>query len=73
MGEPERACIAAQTGKAFEQGLVRRAREQRREQRVFLRACELDIIQVAGRAGFAGKGWSNDSTVNPDFGAQIEP
>src|SRR4026208_2534933 len=49
MSSPERARIAMQIGKAFQQALRGRAREQSGEQRVFLCACHFDLIDIAGR------------------------
>ena len=49
MRDAERRRIAAQLGKLFEQLRIGRAREQAGEQRIFLRAREIDVIDV----GFA--------------------
>ena len=49
MRDPERACVAAEPRKPREQVGVGRAREQRGEERVFLRAREIDLVDLAGR------------------------
>ncbi len=50
MREPERARIAAQAGEPLEQCGVGGAREQHRQQRVFLRTRGIDLVDVAGGA-----------------------
>ena len=47
MGKAERARIAAQFGDALEHGGVGRARQQHRQQRVFLGAGEIDSSMAA--------------------------
>ena len=49
MRDAERADVAAQTGQPLQQRGVRRARQQGGEQRVFLRARDIDLVDVAGR------------------------
>ncbi len=51
MRQSERARIAAQRGEARKQRGIRRARQQHRQQRVFLRARGIDLVDIAGRAG----------------------
>jgi hypothetical protein len=46
MGTPQWACVSAQIGEAIEQGLIGRAREKRREQRIFPRARRIDLIDL---------------------------
>ena len=46
MSDAERRRIAAQRGQPLEQCRVRRARQQRRQQRVFLRAGEIDLVDA---------------------------
>ena len=48
MGDAQRRRIAAQLGQTAQQLRVRRSRQQRRQQRVFLRAREIDFVDVVG-------------------------
>ena len=48
MRNTERRRIAAKLGDALEQRRIRRTRQQHGEQRVFLRARGIDIVELAG-------------------------
>src|SRR5262249_31791608 len=48
--QSERARIAAKCGETLQQRGIRRACKQDREQRIFLRACRIDLVDIAGRA-----------------------
>ena len=47
MGDAERRRIAAQRGQPLQKCRVRRARQQRRQQRVFLRAGKIDLVDAS--------------------------
>jgi hypothetical protein len=48
MGAPQWARVFTQTGEALKQALIRRAREKRREERVFPRPRRIDLVDVTG-------------------------
>jgi hypothetical protein len=48
MHDAEWRRIAAQRGQPVQQGMVGRARQQRGEQRIFLRAGGIDLVYIAG-------------------------
>ena len=49
--QPERAWIPAQRGETLEQRAVRRAREQNGEQRIFLCARYVEVLEIASHIG----------------------
>ena len=51
MGGPKGARVAGQLGDAGKQGLIRGARKQRREQRIFLRPRGIDLVEISGPIG----------------------
>ena len=77
MRQTERACVAAQLGKTREQRGIGRAREQHREERIFLRARGIDLVDVAAdalvlgvkigpqdRAAHAGRGLDREHALS---------
>ena len=64
MRQSERARIAAQGAEPLEQRGVGRACEQGREQRIFLRARGIDLVDVRGTMMFGIKVGTKNSTVH---------
>jgi hypothetical protein len=61
MGGAERARVAAQSSEAVEQGSIRCAREQKRQQRVFPPARGIDLVHISRHAGMLVAGIRPDT------------
>jgi hypothetical protein len=65
MRDAERAGVAAKLGKASEKSGIRRAGKQDRQERIFLGACGIDVIDAGSRrATHAVKVGSKDRAID---------
>ena len=68
VGEARRCRIGAQLGQFGQQLRIRCAREQRGDQRIFLRACSIHFIDVAGHLVSAVKIGAQDGAIDSGNG-----